>query len=150
MADLSTPDNKLDPVGAGYHPPQTEEDGEWQGGNHGLLKLRDTKDDSEGNETTANLGKLETQTDSEKPRHVGFWHHDMVNVRLHVIKLWARTGENVSKELHDNTRNVSLTGYLDLSAHSVRIHTARALALQRSIFPHPRELLVVNRLRGRF
>lgn len=27
-----------------------------------------------------------------RPKHAGFWEHSMVNVRLHVLKLWARTG----------------------------------------------------------
>ncbi|KAL9128586.1 MAG: hypothetical protein Q9175_007494 [Cornicularia normoerica] len=31
------------------------------------------------------------QGDGEKPRHVGFWHAELNNVRLHVLKLWART-----------------------------------------------------------
>ena len=30
---------------------------------------------------------------SEEAKHVGFWHSDLNNVRLHVLKLWARTGE---------------------------------------------------------
>lgn len=30
---------------------------------------------------------------SGRPKHAGFWHHSMVNVRLHVLKLWARTGK---------------------------------------------------------
>lgn len=33
------------------------------------------------------------QGDGEKPRHVGFWHPELNNVRLHVLKLWARTGK---------------------------------------------------------
>ena len=35
----------------------------------------------------------EGQENSEKTKHVGFWHQDLNNVRLHVLKLWARTGE---------------------------------------------------------
>ena len=27
------------------------------------------------------------------PAHAGFWHHSMVNIRLHVLKLWTRTGK---------------------------------------------------------
>lgn len=30
---------------------------------------------------------------SDRPKHAGFWDHSMVNVRLHVLKLWARTGK---------------------------------------------------------
>lgn len=33
-----------------------------------------------------------------RPNHAGFWHPSMVNVRLHVLKLWARTGK--IRELH--------------------------------------------------
>lgn len=29
---------------------------------------------------------------SGPPQHAGFWDHSMVNVRMHVIKLWARDG----------------------------------------------------------
>ena len=34
-----------------------------------------------------------SQRDGEKQGSVGFWHQELNNVRLHVIKLWARTGE---------------------------------------------------------
>ena len=35
----------------------------------------------------------EGQKSNEKTKHVGFWHTELNNVRLHVLKLWARTGE---------------------------------------------------------
>ena len=38
-------------------------------------------------------GEKGWQGESEKPRHVGFWHRELNNVRLHVLKLWARTGK---------------------------------------------------------
>lgn len=64
--------------------------------NHSLL-LQDTnytKDTVAASEHHAR-GEDEKgrQGDGEKPRHVGFWHHEMNNVRLHVLKLWLRTGK---------------------------------------------------------
>ena len=38
-------------------------------------------------------GEKGWQGDGEKPGHVGFWHRELNNVRLHVLKLWARTGK---------------------------------------------------------
>ena len=29
----------------------------------------------------------------EKCDHAGFWDHAMINIRLHVLKLWAKTGK---------------------------------------------------------
>ena len=29
----------------------------------------------------------------EKCDHAGFWDHSMINIRLHVLKLWAKTGK---------------------------------------------------------
>ena len=34
-----------------------------------------------------------SQRNGEKKSSVGFWHQELNNVRLHVIKLWTRTGE---------------------------------------------------------
>lgn len=64
--------------------------------NHTLL-LQDTnytKDTVAASEHFP-LGRNEKrrQGDGEKPRHVGFWHQELNNVRLHVLKLWARTGK---------------------------------------------------------
>lgn len=39
-----------------------------------------------------NVDEEERMEPSERPNHAGFWEHSMVNVRLHVLKLWARTG----------------------------------------------------------
>lgn len=30
---------------------------------------------------------------SGPPQHAGFWDHSMINVRMHVLKLWARDGK---------------------------------------------------------
>ena len=43
-------------------------------------------------ESSASTEELGVEESSGPPRPTGFWHHSMVNVRLHVIKLWARTG----------------------------------------------------------
>ena len=95
--------NRLDPVGTGSHPPVVESDREVELEereidtlNPGLLTLNNTKTTTEATEYNAGSESESGQQDhDEKPRHVGFWHHDLVNVRLHVIKLWLRTGENV-------------------------------------------------------
>ena len=64
--------------------------------NHTLV-LQDTnytKDTVVAAEAFSRRGtKEEGLEKSEEPRHVGFWHSDLNNVRLHVLKLWARTGE---------------------------------------------------------
>ena len=76
--------------------------------NPGLLGL-DTSDATDTKET-ANEDEDNAETDSEKgkrqgngneqPRHAGFWHHDMVNVRLHVLHLWCRTGKRAPSRLN--------------------------------------------------
>lgn len=51
------------------------------------------------------------QGDGEKPKHVGFWHRELNNVRLHVLKLWARTGKT-----NQNTH------YLTLAVNQLFLH----------------------------
>lgn len=46
-------------------------------------------------EDMADVEDEEKARPSGKPQHAGFWEHSMVNVRLHVLKLWTRTGEGV-------------------------------------------------------
>ena len=93
--------NRLDPVGTGSHPPVVEPDGELEEReidtlNPGLLTLNNTKTTTETSEYNAGSESESGQQDHhEKSMHVGFWHHDLVNVRLHVIKLWLRTGKIV-------------------------------------------------------
>lgn len=93
--------NRLDPVGTGSHPPAIESDSELEERgidtlNPGLLTLNNTKTQTEATEYNAASESESGQQDfNEKPRHAGFWHHDLVNVRLHVIKLWLRTGEHI-------------------------------------------------------
>ena len=64
--------------------------------NHGLF-LQDTnftKDTVVAAEEFSRRGtKEERKVNSEKTKHVGFWHPELNNVRLHVLKLWARTGK---------------------------------------------------------
>lgn len=40
---------------------------------------------------SSDVEEEERMEPSGRPKHAGFWHHSMVNVRLHVLKLWART-----------------------------------------------------------
>lgn len=42
---------------------------------------------------SSDVEEEERMEPSGRPKHAGFWHHSMVNVRLHVLKLWARTGK---------------------------------------------------------
>lgn len=51
--------------------------------------------------TVATLGpeELDIEESDGPPKHAGFWDHSMVNVRFHVIKLWARTGMEVEQYL---------------------------------------------------
>ena len=92
--------NRLDPVGTGSHPPVIESDRELEEReidtlNPGLLTLNNTKTEIETAECNASSESENGQQNvDKKPRHVGFWHHDLVNVRLHVIKLWLRTGKD--------------------------------------------------------
>ena len=93
--------NRLDPVGTGSHPPVVESDRELEEReidtlNPGLLTLNNTRTTIEAAEYNAGSESESGQKPyGEKSRNVGFWHHDLVNVRLHVIKLWLRTGKNV-------------------------------------------------------
>lgn len=95
MSDLA--DTRLDPVRTGYHPSlveRNEEENERDDAVDNLDLLGAEKID------TADVGDYNVESESEKGqqsgpekvRHVGFWAHDLVNVRLHVIKLWCRTG----------------------------------------------------------
>ena len=90
---------RLDPMGSGYRPPaaeiaagiaaEKEEERDTDHTNLDLLKVETTE---ENGETDSEKGQQQ-QGAGEKVRHVGFWSHELVNVRLHVIKLWSRTGE---------------------------------------------------------
>ena len=64
---------------------------------HHTLLLQDTnytKDTVATSETLPRRDNEKTsQRDGEKKASVGFWHQELNNVRLHVIRLWARTGE---------------------------------------------------------
>lgn len=37
----------------------------------------------------------------KKCDHAGFWDHSMINIRLHVLKLWAKTGKMLN--YHDSS-----------------------------------------------
>lgn len=44
-------------------------------------------------EETVDVDAEEKARPNGKPQHAGFWEQSMVNVRLHVLKLWTRTGK---------------------------------------------------------
>lgn len=91
----------VEPAGVETSPPlavsssrEDLEEGDFQL-NHCLL-LQDTvytKDTVAASEH--HVGGEKGWQDGEKPRHVGFWHRELNNVRLHVLRLWARTGKMV-------------------------------------------------------
>lgn len=112
--------------------------------NHAVL-LRDisyTKDTV----ASEQLSRVTTvkQGDGEEARHVGFWHRDLNNVRLHVFKLWVRTGE-ANQNPHSSLGVDCFMASLD--PYGVP-HTG-ALPLLRCLLPHPKKLLIVDRLRRR-
>ena len=91
--------NRLDSAGAGANPPVVESDKELEVReldtlNPGLLSLNKETTETVGY-NAASESESGQQDYDEKPRHVGFWHHDLVNVRLHVLKLWFRTGKDI-------------------------------------------------------
>ena len=57
--------------------------------------------------STAGLSVVETDEEApfgygkEKCDHAGFWDHSMINIRLHVLKLWAKTGKMLNH--HDSS-----------------------------------------------
>lgn len=55
---------------------------------------------------------------SGPPQHAGFWDHSMVNVRMHVIKLWARDG-NVEFQYHYSAHNCPLWGWEGESSNNI-------------------------------
>ena len=96
---------QLDPVGTRHHPPidrneeanekanEEEEERDDAINNLGLLDIQkeDTVDTVEYNpESESEKGQQSAQG---KPKHVGFWAHELNNVRLHVINLWFRTSK---------------------------------------------------------
>lgn len=42
---------------------------------------------------SSDVEEEERMEPSGRPKHAGFWEHSMVNVRLHVLQLWTRTGK---------------------------------------------------------
>ena len=89
---------RLDPVGTGAHPSVVESDDQSEVQeidilNPGSMTLNTTKTAQAEEYNAGSENEKGQQDGNEKPRPVGFWHHDLVNVRLHVIKLWARTGK---------------------------------------------------------
>lgn len=61
---------------------------------------------------------------SGPPRHAGFWHHSMVNVRMHVMKLWVRDGKIEFQYIQSAKfgRNSSNSPLLHLSSHPLHRH----------------------------
>ncbi|KAL6720337.1 hypothetical protein ACLMJK_002258 [Lecanora helva] len=88
------------PTGLASHPPvvdktearnEQEEERDDAEDNFDLLDVQ--KQDTEVQEDYNPESESEKgqQSGGEKPRHVGFWSHELVNVRLHVIYLWFKT-----------------------------------------------------------
>lgn len=112
--------------------------------NHALL-LRDisyTKDTV----ASEQLSRVTTvkQGNGEEAKHVGFWHRDLNNVRLHVFKLWVRTGE-----ANQNAHSSLATDCLLISLDPYGLPHTGAFPLPRGLLPHPKKLLILDRLRRR-
>ena len=114
---------------------------------HGIL-LQDTNYTKDTVAKSEYLSKSRTgkegQRDGEETKHVGFWHHDLNNVRLHVLKLWARTGE-----VNQNAYPSLAVDDLLFSPDPHGLCLTCALSLQRRLLPHTEELLIIGCLRRR-
>ena len=89
---------RLDPVGTGVLPSVVESGDqsvvqEIDILNPGSMTLSTTKNAQADDYNAGSESEKGQHDEDEKPRHVGFWHHDLVNVRLHVMNLWTRTGK---------------------------------------------------------
>lgn len=67
--------------------------------NHLTLSEVKTTEESSDDSDEQNHGES-----SGPPKHAGFWDHSMVNVRMHVIKLWARDGKS-EFHYHQSAKN---------------------------------------------
>lgn len=85
---------------------------------------------------------------SGPPRHAGFWDHSMVNVRMHVIKLWTRDGKTELQYIQSAKigRNSSNSPLLHLSSHTLHRHNLSPFLLRSHLFPHPRQSKKTYRL----
>ncbi len=114
---------------------------------HGLL-LQDTNYTKDTVAASEHLSRRTTekrrQGDGDKERHVGFWHQELNNVRLHVLKLWTRTGE-----VNHNACLSLAVDAVSVSLDPNDLRPACALPLQWRFLSYTEELLIVNRLRRR-
>lgn len=145
-------ETRLDPVGAGYHPSVAETEANVKEAErdeaHDNLNLLDVE-----REKTASAEEYNAESESEKgqqdgnekPRHVGFWSHELVNVRLHVIKLWCRTGETVGR-----VPECTSIDLCSISLDPLRLHSPRAQSVQWRLLSHPEQHVLVDRLCCRF
>ena len=135
-----------DPVGTRHRPPidpnEEEEERDDAINNLGLMDIQkeDTIDTVEYNpESESEKGQQPAQ---EKPKHVGFWAHELNNVRLHVIHLWVRTGKAIHMEFD---RNELLTIAM-ISSDPVCLHLGSPLTLQWRFLSYPPKLHLSDRL----
>ena len=98
--------DNLDPLGGGYlrdgmEPNESAQNFLYDPIKSNISKIVTSGTAKEDDSSLEQGSKVETQRDIDRTstiehahlsQHVGFWHHSMVNVRLHVLKLWARTG----------------------------------------------------------
>lgn len=93
---------------------------------------------------------------SGPPQHAGFWDHSMVNVRMHVIKLWVRDGK-VDFQYHQSAYNCRLWGHgwefsnnpllsLRFSPHPLHRHNSGPFLLRSRLFSHPCQSEKTHRL----
>ena len=83
-----------------------------------LSQVKTTEQSSDGSDEQ-NQGEP-----SGPPRHAGFWDHSMVNVRMHVMKLWARDGKIEFQYIQSAKigKNSSNSPLLHLSSHPFHRH----------------------------
>lgn len=93
---------------------------------------------------------------SGPPQHAGFWDHSMVNVRMHVIKLWVRDGKFELK-YYQSAYNCHLCEYRvefsnnpllspRFSPHPLHRHNLGPFLLRSRLFSHPCQSEKTHRL----
>lgn len=92
---------------------------------------------------------------SGPPQHAGFWDQSMVNVRMHVIKLWARDGKidfslsSIRQNWGGNSLPFCNNPLLYLSSHSLHRHNLGPFLLRSRLLPHTYQPQKTHRLRCR-
>ena len=123
--------------------------------NHLSLSQVKTTEDSSDDSDEQNHGES-----GGPPKNAGFWDHSMVNVRMHVIKLWARDGKS-EFHYHQSAKNPRGWGgggkgntliiffFLHSSPHPLHRHTLGSFLLRSRLFQYSCQSEKTHRLRRR-